>query len=79
MPYSVCALSKAKQKHISTSDMTPSAKIPAKRIFFDSFFQKKRSLDGNFHWLLVVDDDTDNVIFSFENKISSVSCDYSFY
>ncbi len=45
-PCSACALSKAKQKCISKSDIKPQAKKPAEWIFLDISSQKKLSLGG---------------------------------
>ena len=63
-PCDTCAISKAQQKKISKTETVPRAKKPAERLFLDISSQPHRSLGGNKHWLLVVDDATDNC-FSF--------------
>ena len=63
-PCDACAISKAQQKKISKTETVPRAKKPAERLFLDISSQPHRSLGGNKHWLLIVDDATDNC-FSF--------------
>ncbi len=55
--------------------MKPRAKKPAKRIFLDISSQKKISLGGKQHWLLILDDATDNAFSYFlktRDQLSSV-------
>ncbi len=59
-PHSACGVSKAKQKRISKYDMKLRSKKLAKFFLLDISSQKKISLSGKQHWLLIVDDVTDN-------------------
>ena len=68
-------LSKAKQKRISKLDMKPRAKNPSKWIFLDISSQKKISLGGKQHWILILDDTIDHVFLNFlrtKDQLSSV-------
>ncbi len=60
---------------MSKSDMKPKAKVPYKKLFLNISYQKTRSPGGNFHWILFVDDATDNAFSSFlkaEDQLSAV-------
>eukprot|EP01083_Nonionella_stella_P004795 13981_1 len=64
-----CVLSKAKQKKVS-KDSVERSKTPGGRLFIDISSPKTKSIGGSKHWLLVVDDCSDNTFSFFLKKKS---------
>jgi hypothetical protein len=73
VPCVSCAIGKARKKRISKQNLVSRSKIPGERLFLDISSQKVSSLGGNMHWLLVLDDCTDNGFSFFLKEKSQTS------
>ncbi|MCP4748317.1 MAG: transposase family protein [Desulfobacteraceae bacterium] len=73
VPCVSCAIRKARKKRISKQNLVSRSKIPGERLFLNISSQKISSLGGNMHWLLVLDDCTDNGFSFFLKEKSQTS------
>ena len=72
-PCSSCAVSKAQKKKISKKEAKSRAELPAERLFLDISSQHYPSLGGNKHWLLALDDYSDQAFSFFLKEKSQTS------